>query len=227
MNEKKNEGEFVKKQCTFYRLMAKYKQQKDDSQNRPFKKRESTPPKREGDKIKKLAVIPPPFTPQWGPYGVWVPYPPAAPVHSQQRWEDPAGSIPRPSVFSRLNNCQSSSSGTSQDRVITSRTLTPQESGKAPMQQVYVPKKVEIPVVPPPRARPQSVITIGSMEAPATNHDGPIVIEEIPASKQDEDPKDVFGIEEKKRVEGDSKYRQPIWCPRELNKTQRRKLQRA
>ena len=124
--------------------------------------------------------IPPPVTPQWSPYGVWVPYPLAAPVHSQQRWGDPAGSIPRPSVFSRFNNCQSSSSGTSQDRVITSRTLTPQESGKAPMQQVYGPKKVEIPVVPPPRARPQSVITIGSMEAPVTNHDGPIVIEEIP-----------------------------------------------
>ena len=95
------------------------------------------------------------------------------------------------------------------------------------MQQVYVPKKVEIPVVPPPRARPQSVITIGSMEAPVTNHDGPIVIKEIPASKQDEDPKDVFGIEEKKHVEGDSKYRQPVWCPHGLNKTQRRKLQRA
>ncbi|CAD6252364.1 unnamed protein product [Miscanthus lutarioriparius] len=180
--------------------MAKYKQQKADSQKRPFKKRESTLPKREDDNIKQLAVvqptapsqrvvprvsrwgppIPPPVTPQWGPYGVWVPYPLAAPVHSQQRWEDPAGSIPRPSIFSRLNNCQSSSSGTSQDRVITSRTLTPQESRKAPMQQVYVPKKVEIPVVPPPRARPQSVITIGSMEAPVTNHDGPIVIEEIP-----------------------------------------------
>ena len=144
-NEKKNQGEFVKKQCTFDRLMAKYKQQKADFQNRPFKKRESTPPKREEDKIKQLAVvqptapfqrvvprvsrwgppIPPPVTPQWGPYGVWVPYPPAAPVHSQQRWGDPTGSIPRPSVFSRLNNCQSSSSGTSQDCVITSRTLTP------------------------------------------------------------------------------------------------------
>ena len=30
-NEKKNQGEFVKKQCTFDRLMAKYKQQKADS----------------------------------------------------------------------------------------------------------------------------------------------------------------------------------------------------
>ena len=52
-----------------------------------------------------------------------------------------------------------------------------------------MPKKVEIPIVPPPRARPQSVITIGSMEAPVTNHDEPIVIEEILASKQDEAPK--------------------------------------
>ena len=207
-------------------------------------KKESTPPTREDDKIKQLAVvqpiapyqrvdprvsrwgppIPPPVTPQWGPYEVWVPYPPAAHVHSQQRWGDPAGSIPRPSVFSRLNNCQSSSSGTSQDRVITSRTLTPQESGKAPMQQVYVPKKVEIPIVSPPRARPQSVITIGSMEAPVTNHDGPIVTKDAPAPKQDEAPKDVAGIEEKKCSEGDSMYQQPIWCPRGLNKTQRRKL---
>ncbi|CAD6332705.1 unnamed protein product [Miscanthus lutarioriparius] len=95
------------------------------------------------------------------------------------------------------------------------------------MQQVYVPKKVEALAVPPPRARPRSVITIGSMEAPVINHDGPIVIEEVSASKQDEAPKDVAGIEEKKRAEGDSKYWQPIWCPRGLNKTQRRKLQCA
>jgi hypothetical protein len=130
-------------------------------------------------------------------------------------------------MFSRLNNSQSSSGGASQDRVITSRTLTPQESTKAPMQQVYVPKKVEVPAIPPPRARPQSVITIGSMKAHVTNHDGPIVIEEIPASKQDESPKDVARVEEKKRVKGDSKHRQLVWCPRGLNKTQRCKLQRA
>ena len=74
------------------------------------------------------------------------------------------------------------------------------------MQQVYVPKKVEIPVVPPPRARPQSVITIGSIEAPITNHDGTIVIEHSLAPKQDEDPKEVAGIEEKKSAEGDPKY---------------------
>ena len=65
------------------------------------------------------------------------------------------------------------------------------------MQQVYVPKKVEVPAVPPPRARPQSVVTISSMEAPVINHDGPIVIEEIPTSKQDEAPKDVARIEKK------------------------------
>ena len=91
-------------------------------------------------------------------------------------------------MFSRLNNGQSGSGGASQSNVIT-ETLAPQGSGKAPLQQVYVPKKVEAPIVPQPRARPQSVITIGSMEAPVTNHDGLIVIEEILASKQDEAPK--------------------------------------
>ncbi|CAD6336677.1 unnamed protein product [Miscanthus lutarioriparius] len=210
-------------------LMTKYKQQKVDSQNWPLKKRESTPPKREDDKFKQLVVaqpatppqrdaprvsrwgppIPPSVTPQWGPYGVWVSYPPTAPMHSQQRWGEPVGQVPRTSVFSRLNNGQLSISGASQDRVITSRTLTPQESGKVPMQQVYVPKKIEVPAVPPPRARPQSVVTISSMEAPVINHDGPIVIEEIPTSKQDEALKDVAGIEEKKRAEGDSSIDNP------------------
>jgi hypothetical protein len=95
------------------------------------------------------------------------------------------------------------------------------------MQQVYVPKKVEAPVIPPPRARPQSVITIGSMEAPVINHDGPIIIEETLAQKQDEVPKEVAGDEKKVRAEIDSKYLQPKRCPPGLNKTQRRKLQRA
>jgi len=103
-----------------------------------------------------------------------------------------------------LNNGQLRFGGANQKRVITSRTLTPQESGKAPMQQVYVPKKVEVPAVPPPRARPQSIVTIGSMEAPVTNHDGPIAIEEILASKQDEAPKEVARVEEKKGDERDS-----------------------
>ena len=49
----------MKKQCTFDRLMTKYKQQKDDSQNQPLKKRESTLPKWEDDKIKQLAVVQP------------------------------------------------------------------------------------------------------------------------------------------------------------------------
>ena len=75
------------------------------------------------------------------------------------------------------------------------------------MQQVYVPKKVEVPIVSPPRARPRPVITIGSMEAPISNHNGPIVIEEILAPKQDEPLKEVAGVEEKKHAEGDSNYR--------------------
>jgi hypothetical protein len=82
-----------------------------------------------------------------------------------------------------LNNGQSSSSGVNQGQVIPSKAPTLQSSRKAPMQQIYVPKKVEAPAIPPPRARPQSVITIVSMEAPVTTHDGPIVIEEAPAQK--------------------------------------------
>jgi hypothetical protein len=62
--------------------------------------------------------------------------------------------------------------------MITFKTLASQGLERAPMRQVYMPKKVEAPVIPPPRARPQSVITIGSMEAPVINHDGPIIIEE-------------------------------------------------
>jgi hypothetical protein len=39
MNEKKNQGELVvRPPCTFDRLMAKYKQEKTDSENRPLKK---------------------------------------------------------------------------------------------------------------------------------------------------------------------------------------------
>jgi hypothetical protein len=55
--------------------MSKYKQQKSDSKNQPLKKRESTPPKREDDKSKQLAVVQPVAPPQgvaprvfhWGP----------------------------------------------------------------------------------------------------------------------------------------------------------------
>jgi hypothetical protein len=90
----------VRPPCTFDRLMTKYKQEKANSKNWPLKKRESTPPKREDDKVKQLVVtqpatlvqrvaphvsrwrppIPPPVTLQWGPYGVWVPYPSPAPI---------------------------------------------------------------------------------------------------------------------------------------------------
>jgi hypothetical protein len=65
------------------------------------------------------------------------------------------------------------------------------------------------------------------MEAPVISHDGLIVIKETPAQKQGKAPKEVAGEEKKERVEGDFKYRQLMWCPRGLNKTQRRKLQHA
>jgi hypothetical protein len=62
------------------------------------------------------------------------------------------------------------------------------------------------------------------MEALVINHNGPIVIEEIPASQQDEAPKEVAGVKDKKHAEGDSNYRQPVWCPHGLDKTQWHKL---
>jgi hypothetical protein len=55
------------------------------------------------------------------------------------------------------------------------------------------------------------------MEAPVINHDGPIIIEETPAQKQDDVPKKVAG--DKECAEIDSKYLQPKWCPPGLNKT--------
>jgi hypothetical protein len=74
-----------------------------------------------------------------------------------------------------------------------------------------MPKKVEAPVIPLPRARLQSVITIGSIEAPVINHDGPIIIKETLAQKQDEVPKEVAGDEKRELIEGYSMYRQPVW----------------
>jgi hypothetical protein len=59
-----------------------------------------------------------------------------------------------------------------------------------------VPKKVEAPVIPPPRVRPQSVITISSMEAPIINYDGPIIIKKTSAQKKDKVPKEVARDEE-------------------------------
>ena len=56
---------------------------------------------------------------------------------------------------------------------------------------MYVPKKIEVPIVSSSRAELQSIITIGSMEAPVISHDEPIAIEEIPTNKQDEASKEV------------------------------------
>jgi hypothetical protein len=148
-------------------------------------------------------------------------------MQGQQRRKEPAGPVQKPFVFSQLNNGQSSSSGVNQGQMIKFKTLALQGLEKTPMRQVYVPKKVEASIIPSPIARPQSVITIGSMEAHVINHDRPIIIEETAAQKQDEVSKEVAGDEKRELVEGDSKYRQPVWCPRGLNKTQRRKLQRA
>ena len=96
------------------------------------------------------------------------------------------------------------------------------------MQQVYVPKKVEIPIAPSPKPNPLPSITIGYMEAPITNHVGPIVIEgSAPVATQEESPSVVAEIEKEKCAEHDPKYLQPKWCPSGLSKTKRHKLQRT
>jgi hypothetical protein len=130
--------------------MAKYKKEKADSKNRPLKKMRIYLPKREDDKVKQLAMmqpaapvqrvapcvsrwgppIQPPVTPQWGPYGVWVPYLSLAPMQGQQRRKKHVGPVQKPSVFSRLNNGQSSSSGVNQGQMITFKTPTSQGSEK-------------------------------------------------------------------------------------------------
>lgn len=69
-----------------------------------------------------------------------MPYPPMAPMQHQVQAE-PASHDSRPSVFSRLNFGDLSSSGVERGQPIASRTLTTQEKGKAPIKQVYVPKK--------------------------------------------------------------------------------------
>jgi hypothetical protein len=89
----KNAGKVVKFCCTFDKLIDKYKKEKANSLNRPLKKRERSPPKQDESKQIMLALTPnqqgksphvshwglsvqPPTHPMWGPYGVWVPYPP-------------------------------------------------------------------------------------------------------------------------------------------------------
>lgn len=84
--------------------------------------------------------VQPPTHPMWGPYGVWVPYPPTVPMVHQMQGHA-AGHNTRSSVFSRLNFGQSDSNNVGQKLLITSRKLPAQEKGKAPMKQVYVPKK--------------------------------------------------------------------------------------
>lgn len=237
-NIEKNKGKIVKKPCTFDRPMAKYKEQKADFKNQPLKTRESTPLRLEDKKTKQLVVSQvaapvqkgvaprvsrwgPPISPQWGPHGVWVPYPPLVPNNVQPRGGELAGPSSKPTVFSRLSVGQSSSRGANQ-------VVAPQRVGRTLAQQVWLPKKVEVPAVPPPNATPIPTITIGSMEAPIKDDVGRIVIgSSTPASVQAEASNVVAEVEEKKRPKRDPRYTQPKWCPRGLNKNQRRKLQRA
>ena len=94
------------------------------------KKREWSPPKQDKSRQIVLALAPdqqrkvprvsrwgppvqPPTHPMWGPYGVWVPYPPMAPMmqHMQVVVADLSSC---PLVFSRLNFSQSSSNNNNQ-----------------------------------------------------------------------------------------------------------------
>lgn len=112
-NEAKNAGTVVKCQSTFDKLMSKYKKEKvDSSVNRPLKKRVFTSEARGTSRAEcgvtsvgsNLATscstcisLGSPGaasdTLNVGPYGVWVTYPLAAPMH-QQRWREPAGHDP-------------------------------------------------------------------------------------------------------------------------------------
>jgi hypothetical protein len=62
----------------------------------------ATPSQRAAPRVSRWGpLIPPPVLPQWGPYGVWVPYPPSAPIQAQQRVGELTSPVPRSSVFSR------------------------------------------------------------------------------------------------------------------------------
>lgn len=81
-----------------------------------------------------------------------------------------------------------------------------------------------------PTPKPISLpsVVIGSMSAPVVDNNKPIVSGgQNPAKKQDEDPKDAAEVEKKEKLPRDPRYTQPKWCLQGLDKTQRRKLQRA
>ena len=109
-----------------------------------------------------------------------------------------------------------------------SRSLTPKQSGKAPMHQVYVPKKVEVVAEPAPVAVPLPSIMIGSMTAPIIDANKPVVVGgQDPSGVRDQVMKKVTEAQDKSQKLVDPRYRQPKWCPTGLDKTQKRKLQRA
>ena len=107
-----------------------------------------------------------------------------------------------------------------------SRTLTPKQSGKAPMHQVYVPKKVEVVAEPAPVAVPLPSIMIGSMTAPIIDANKPIMIwGQDPSGNRARVMKKVAEAQGQRQKPVDPRYRQPKWCPTGLDKTQKRKLQ--
>lgn len=113
--------------------------------------------------------------------------------------------------------------------MVTSRTLTPQEMGKEPVQQIIVPKKrEEVPIAPTPKYDPRASITVGSEEVPITNNDRSIIIEDpTPATTQDGSASVVVNVDKEKSTEREPKYLQAKCCPLGLSKTKKCKLQRA
>jgi len=124
----------------------------------------------------------------------------------QQRWGEPTDHDSQCSAFNR-------SSSARQGQPITTRTLLAQEKGKAPMQQVFVPKKgEETPIAPTQKSNPLASITIGSVEVPITNNDGPIIIEDLaPATTQDGSTSVTANVYKNGCTERDTKYLQRKW----------------
>jgi hypothetical protein len=91
-----------------------------------------------------------------------------------------------------------------------------------------VPKRKEVLVIPTSKSNPLPYITIGSMEVPIIDKEGPIVIKDpVPSTHQDEFASGARVAGKEKHAERDPKYIQPKWCPRGLSKMERCKLQRA
>jgi hypothetical protein len=83
-------------------------------------------------------------------------------------------------------------------------------------------------VEPAPVAASPPSITICSMTAPIIDANKPIVIGgQDPSGDRVQVVKKVAEVQDKRQKPVDPRYRQPKWCPTGLDKTQKRKLQRA